>query len=206
MSRPSLATEAIGVKANEKLPPNAAQNEVIIFENKANGKPSKAYLKYTKEQEKAQRVAAETLRFPNGDIRLISHSPISSLPEHSLWTYQISGLTPSKSNRTIRVALEKTPPTLKLIIPNSCKVRGHLGAEKFDPSLLKQMPEADSLCTQINVIDGVTYFEKSVPLNVDTVNISFVATSTPASPLIGVQASIPGYQPITKMTPGPNVE
>ena len=205
LSEPSLATEAIGIKANEN-PKKVSKNDVIFFANKVNGEQSKAALKYTKEKEKSENKAANTPRFQNGDITLVSHSPVASLSEHSLWVYKITGLTAGKSNRIVRLALEKTPPSLKLAIPSSCKTHGKVVAEKFDSSVLKQIPDGDSVCTEISVIDGVTYFEKKLAANVDTMTISFVATSVPASPLIGVQASIPGYQPIKKMIPGPNVE
>jgi len=206
LAQPSSATEAETVKYKDKLPSKYDSKQVVIFENGPKGQQSSAYRKAMKRQQAKEAYLQKTPAFKSGELRLIAQTPIPTLPGHSLWTYKVSGLTPQASKRTVRLSLEKTPSKLKLAIPSSCQTKGNVIAERFDPELLKNIPEADSICNKVHESKGVTYFEKPVAENAETVNISIVATSVPATPLIGVEASINGYQPIKAMTPGPDVE
>jgi len=205
LAEPSFATEAETVKYKGKLPSTQSE-QVVIFENGPKGQTSSAYKKSKKRQEAKEAYLQKTPTFKSGELHFIAQTPIPTLPGHSLWTYKISGLTPLASKSTVRLNLEKTPSKLKLAIPSSCQTKGKVIAERFDPELLKNIPEADSICKKVSEIKGVIYFEQPIAANAETVNISIVATSIPATPLIGVKASINGYQPITAMTPGPDVE
>ena len=203
LTEASFSTEVVNIHFDDKLPAIYDDSQLFSFERGPKGELSAAYHQYVKEQKQLKELKDKS-NF-HGDLHLLSQTPIINLPGRSIWTYEIEGLHPKTSEQTIKLKFEKISPQLKLAVPYGCTLEGDVIADQFDPSFIKDLPGADSLCEKVLKADGITYFVKNIKAQSNTVRLSIVATSVPSSPSIHMVALIDGYAPIKSSNPGPDI-
>jgi|GEM_PF-953719 hypothetical protein len=201
----AIATECLVVKYGQKLPDHFEEH-YCTFQSGPNGERNPAYLEYEARKKAKEEYLQKTPIFKYGKITFLGSKSIPSLPNKSIWSYRISGLSPTAPNRIISLTFERTPPGL--VFTPATKLDKLDPVEIVDQSKLKDITELATLPDSVRFSQNGTYFEKNIPANEESIDISILATSKPSDYVIGLKSTIVGldYQPIQAKLPGPNIE